>query len=702
MRTSVDPAEFTQLGVPEAQAQRLAEFVTQHLKRYLKTNADAQGQERLWQQIQTRCLLPPYPPVDFGVHGFLYEVAYEERPAEAGPGPAWIPTDDQIRQTNIGRWMEDRGDRDYRAFFEWASREREAFWAGLIERTGIVFRTKPKRTLDPESDVKRPRWLPGARLDVVDSCFKSRRDKAAILFRREGDAKTTVYTYGELEALVNRVANGLDALALPPDARIVLYMPMTPESVAVYLGVIRSGRAVVGVADTSAPPDLAQKVEISRSTLIVTVDGYRRGGKTIPIYPKVVEAKAPRAVVIPNLGTSFTLRPGDVSWERFLPPKDSYHSSGADAERLTNILFSSGTTKTPKAIPWSQTTPLKCVADGYLHHNVQSDDVLAWPTTFGWMMGPWLAYASLVNHGAMALFDGDARSREFCEFVQDAGVTMLGTVPKLVKEWREQRRAEGLDWTKIRRFSSTGETSNPDDMLWLMYAAGYRPVIEYCGGTEIGGGYITSTMVQPNAPSTFSTPALGLDLVVLDASGRPTTRGEVGIVPPSIGLSVELLNYDHDEEYFRGFFPGPGGEALRRHGDQLLVLGGGYFRHLGRMKDMINVNGVKTSSEELRAVLQSGLVQDTKPVGIDLDRSGQHTLVVYAIPKDPSQVSSAKLRETLRQDFNKAIKERLNPLLAHIRDVVLVDQLPQAGPNKTLTSDWFLKDYEARLSKAKA
>src|SRR5207245_754752 len=78
---------------------------------------------------------------------------------------------------------------------------------------------------------------------------------------------------------------------------------------------------------------------------------------------------------------------------------------------------------------------------------------------------------------------------------------------------------------------------------------GSRAIVESCGGTEIGGGYITGTVVQPCAPAMFTTPALGLDLEILDG-GRPVARGEVFLVPPSIGLSTELLNYDNDEEYY--------------------------------------------------------------------------------------------------------------------------------------------------------
>src|SRR5206468_5582427 len=114
----------------------------------------------------------------------------------------------------------------------------------------------------------------------------------------------------------------------------------------------------------------------------------------------------------------------------------------------------------------------------------------------------------------------------FGNFVQEAKVTMLGLVPSLVAAWRQSGCMRGRDWSAIRAFSSTGECSNPDDMLYLMHLAGYRPIIEYCGGTEIGGGYVSATMVQPNALSTFTTPCMGLDFVIIDEAGKATDVGE--------------------------------------------------------------------------------------------------------------------------------------------------------------------------------
>lgn len=69
--------------------------------------------------------------------------------------------------------------------------------------------------------------------------------------------------------------------------------------------------------------------------------------------------------------------------------------------------------------------------------------------------------------------------------------------------------SKGLDWGCIRCFSSTGEASSPEDCLWLMAQAGYKPVMELCGGTELGGAFVSGSLLQPQAPSTFSMPTLG-------------------------------------------------------------------------------------------------------------------------------------------------------------------------------------------------
>ena len=691
------PAEFERTGLSSNAARSLAERVNAVLRDH-PDRGDPAAQVRTWLAFRRLLEGGPASGTPFGAHAFLYQLAYEGRTAADGPGPAWVPSTEEIQRSNLGALMRVRHMESYADLHRWSVEHRPDFWSTMIERLGIVFATKPSRILDSKADPTHPDWLPGARLNIAASCFGADPAKTAIISASEASPALRRMTYRELQRLAARVANGLEDLGTKPGDRVALYLPMTPESVAIYLGVILAGRCVVGIADASAPADFENRSRIASGKLVFTIDAYRRDGKDHPVYSKVTHPDGPRAIVLGTdpKDTSRVTRPTDMAWTDFLPEKDTFEPVACRPSDPSNILFSSGTTKDPKAIPWTHTTPIKAAADAYVHLDVGPDDVLAWPTSFGWMMGPWLTYAGLVNRATMALYVGSTTRRAFGEFVSQAGVTMLGVVPKLVRAWKQGRTMEGLDWSRILRFSSTAEPSNPEEMLYLMALAGYKPVIEYCGGTEIGGAYLTGTMIQPCAPSTFTTPTMGLDVTILE-DGRPSSRGEVFLIPPSIGLSNDLLNYDHFKEYFDGAPKGPQGERLRRHGDQIERLGGGFFRHDGRIDDMININGVKTSAEEIRGVIGNDLVADSKPISVDVDGSGQHRLVVYAVPRDLRLLDSREFAERLRGEFQEEIKERLNPLLAHVSEVILVPELPQAGPGKTKTMKELRRDYEARV-----
>src|SRR5881397_1932669 len=697
MRPTIRPADVESWGVPLRPAKELATGIEEASRRFPGA-LDPRGQERFWLTLRSLLLTNPAARWRFAAHLGLYRLAYDGRHPEDGPGPAWVPSRADLHSSNIGRMMAARRLTSFEDFRRWSVDRRDDYWSTMIRTLGIVFRTSPTRILKLPADPRHPEWLAGAQLNIAESCFNAAPNKAAILFGLEGSDAIRKMTYGQLHRLSSRIANGLDALGLHRGERIALFLPMTPEAVAAYIGIVLSGRCVVGIADAVAPPEFQKRSRIADAHAVFTVDSYLRDGKVHDIYSKVIEADGPQAIVIPRTGEPPHLARNDIAWTDFLGDRDAYDAVPGRASDYTNILFSSGTTKDPKAIPWTQTTPIKSAADAYLHQDVRPSDVLAWPTSFGWMMGPWLTYASLVNRATMALYIGATTTRAFGEFVDRARVTMLGVVPKLVRSWKTDATMERLDWHRIRVFSSTAEPSTPEEMLYLMFLAGYRPIVEYCGGTEVGGGYITGSVVQPCAPSTFTTPALGLDFEVLDA-GQPATRGELFLVPPSIGLLTELLNYDNDEEYYDGVPEGLHGEVLRRHGDQVERLGDGYYRHLGRIDDMININGVKTSSEEIRSVLKNDHVYDSKPIAVDLDDSGQHRLVVYVVPRDPRMLGSDSLRAELRRDFQRSIKENLNPLLAHVEDVVLVSELPQAGPGKTRTMEELRKDYAARRAR---
>ncbi len=590
---------------------------------------------------------------------------------------AWLPDSEIQKKSNITRMMTDLKMTEFGDLYRWSVKNRQQFWQKVVQYLKIVSKKESQEFLNLSLGVEKSQWFFGGKLNIADSCFNTDDDKTAVIYTSESGSISQL-NYGDLKKFSSQVANGLLALGFRKGDAIAIAMPMNTESVAIYLGIVLAGMVVVSIADSFAPEEIATRLRISKAKAVFTQDYIYRGGKTLPLYEKVVAAGADKIIV---LGENVPhLRHQDILWLSFLSKESQFTSVTCDPDDPINILFSSGTTGDPKAIPWTHTTPIKCASDGFFHHDIHEYDVVAWPTNLGWMMGPWLIFATLINRATIALFGGAPTGREFGEFVQNAKVTVLGVVPSIVKAWRASDCMQGLDWSSLKLFSSTGECSNADDYQFLMSLAGNKPVIEYCGGTEIGGGYLTGTVLQPAIPATFTTPALGLSFYILDEDNKPCDNGELFLVPPSIGLSTKLLNKDHHEVYYEGTPIGPEGELLRRHGDQVEQLENGYYRAHGRADDTMNLGGIKVSSAEIERVLNGvNGVSETAAVAINPPGGGPSWLVIFAVLNKSNNMDKSSLREPMQ----KAIREKLNPLFK-IHDVVILDSLPRTASNKVM------------------
>ena len=599
-------------------------------------------------------------------------------PEKPSARSTWIPTADEIAATNIAVACSQLGLKSYDELYRWSIDDRSRYWQFIIQRLKIHLDHPYSRILDLANGIQHPQWLTGAKLNIVNSCLNGECDRPAIYWPRKDREELNTTTYGQLAVLANRVSNGLATMGVCRGDTIAIMMPMNTESVALYLGVIQAGCAVVSIADSFAPDQIAMRLRIAAARLLFTQDFVSYGKKKHPLYARTADADPPDTVVLlTNTEGKTPLRNGDLTWEQFLPDNEQYIPMACGPNDTINILFSSGTTDEPKAIPWNHTTPIKCAADGHFHHDIQPGDVTCWPTNLGWMMGPWLIFATLINRGTMAIYDSAATEPGFGRFVQNARVNMLGVVPSLVRSWRDNQTMAEIDWSAIKLFSSTGECSNAQDMKFLMSLADNRPVIEYCGGTEIGGGYITGTPVQTAIAATFSTPALGMSFRVLDSEGSASTKGEVFIDGPSIGLSTQLLNRDHDQVYFK---PAPSGTNLRCHGDQIECLPGGYYRVLGRADDTMNLGGIKIGSAEIERVLCNiDNICETAAISINPPDGGPEHLVIYVVLDTIHPPPIDQLTTQLQQ----AIRTHLNPLFK-IHRVYVLDQLPRTVSNKVM------------------
>lgn len=702
---SISVSDIEALGISSSIALKLYEDISEII------NTHGPSSPQTWTLLSKRLLHPLLP---FSFHQMMYYGCFKD----FGPDPpAWSPDPEAAMLTNVGQLLERRGKEflgsaykdpisSFSHFQEFSVSNPEVYWKTVLDEMRISFSVPPQCILSEntsrESSVANPggQWLPGAYVNPAKTCLtlncKRTLDDVVIRWRDEGndDMPVSSLTLKELRSEVWLVAYALNALGLDRGSAIAIDMPMNVESVIIYLAIVLAGHVVVSIADSFAPLEISTRLKISEAKAIFTQDLIIRGDKSIPLYSRVVHAQAPMAIVLPTKGCSFSmnLRDGDISWHDFLEKAtdlrgDEFAAVEQPVEAFTNILFSSGTTGEPKAIPWTHLTPFKAAADSWCHMDIRKGDIVAWPTNLGWMMGPWLVYASLLNGASIALYNGSPLGSGFAKFVQDARVTMLGVIPSMVRIWKSANPTSGCDWSAIRCFASTGEASSVDEYLWLMGRAQYKPIIEYCGGTEIGGGFVSGSLLQPQSLAAFSTPAMGCSLFILGDDGHPIPQnvpgmGELALGPLMFGASSTLLNADHYNVYFKGM-PLWNGKILRRHGDVFERTSRGYYHAHGRADDTMNLGGIKVSSVEIERVCNAvdSNVLETAAIGVPPPQGGPEQLVIAVVFKD-SDDSTVDL-DKLRISFNSAVQKKLNPLF-RISHVVPFSSLPRTATNKVM------------------
>lgn len=593
---------------------------------------------------------------------------------------AWMPGEIHLSCSNIAKAMAELGFDNYQQLFAWAAGNREEFWKYSIKKLGIKFQTQPTEIVKNKLNPENPGWCNDATLNIIESCFQASKDKIALIIASESSKNPIKLSYQELETKVNKFASGLLNQGYKPKDRILLYLPFCEEAIIAFLATIKVGITNVLVADSFTSEELQKRIDISNAKAIITIDEYQYNGKKIQPYQKVTKIKGITTILIKTNKDTKTTE-NDILYKELIEQgKSQFETYITDPDYLTSILFSSGTTGTPKAIPWTQLTPIKCASDGYFHQDITAEDKATWTTGMGWMMAPWLIYASLINKATLCIYNGAATGQIFGKFVEEEKITILGTIPSVVRSWKKENFHQIFSWN-LKTFSSTGEPSNAEEYFYLMGLSKYKaPIIEYCGGTEIGGAYLTGTVVQPASPAYFTTPALGLDITFL----KDQDKNEVYLIPPSIGLSEHLLNKNQHDEYYKDIPKGQSGEILRKHGDaieQIIEEGRIYYKSAGRTDDAMNLGGIKVSAVEIEEIINTHPnIIESAAVANSPKEGGPEELYLFVVSKEETENSQ------LKKELQDLISKKLNPLF-RIKQVISMKELPKTSSNKVMRKE---------------
>ncbi|WKN60157.1 AMP-binding protein [Rhodococcus opacus] len=563
--------------------------------------------------------------------------------------PAWRPSEREIGRSRLLGAMRRWGIADLTELHRRSVAEPEWFWRAVILDLDITFSTPFTAVLDDSRGKPLPRWFVGGRMNVAELCVHrhaagSAAERTAVVY--EGDrGERRSMTFGELDRAVRDFAGRLTALGVEAGDRVILFLPVVPEAVVAFLACAMVGAISVPAFTGFGSDALASRIDDSEASLIVTADAASRRGRVVPLKQTVDEAlREPNAVrsvvVLRHLGEAVPMTSGrDLYWDDLPSPERPAEVREMDSNEPLTIIYTSGTTGRPKGVVHSHAGfAVKAATDFAYGFDVGSDDVIAWIADMGWMLGPLLIMGGLQLGATLVLTEGvpdHPTPLRLWEIAERNGVTLQGIAPTAARAMRADGAVPRRD-LPLRAFVSTGEAWDEPTWRWLFDGVGGSklPIMNYSGGTEVGGGILVGFPFLDMLPAGFNGPLPGMDVAVLDELGRPVTGqvGELAILNTWPGMTHAF--WKDERRYLETYWSR--WQQIWVHGDLAARDERGNWKMHGRSDDTIKVSGRRVGPAELEtALLCDDRIREVAVIGVPNPQRGQH-VVAFVVTDDGS------------------------------------------------------------------
>jgi len=588
----------------------------------------------------------------------------------------------------------------YEDLYTQALRNGPAFWSQAAE--AIHWDRPFTRALD-ESRAPLYRWFTGGELNTcynaIDRHVQSGRGaQPAVIWESPMTGSKRLLTFAMLQMEVARFAGALRALGVDKGDRVVLYMPMVPETLIGMYACARLGAIHSVVFGGFAARELAVRIDDATPKVVLSASCGMEGRRVVPYKPLLDSAlkqarHAPQhCVILQRDAQRCELVPGrDLDWAELSAAASPADCVPVAATDPLYILYTSGTTGVPKGIVRDNGGHAVALKWSMEHvYGVSPGEVFWAASDFGWAVGhSYMVYGPLLHGCGTVIYEGKPVGTpdpgEFWRIIAEHRVSVLFTAPTAFRAIkREDPKGEYFRRHSLPQFRSlflAGERLDPDTYHWARELLG-RPVIDNWWQTETGWPAAANCMglePLPFKPGSPTKPVPGYFIEVLDEQGNQQPPNKEGLVVIRLPMPPGTLpTLWRDDARFRATY-------LERFPGYYLTGDGGYFDEegylyvMGRVDDIIIVSGHNLSTGSIEQALASHPdVAECAVIGV---KDALKTQLPVGLVVLKSGVQRAY--GDIRGELIALVREQVGPI-ANFRHVAVVLRLPKTRSGKVL------------------
>lgn len=588
----------------------------------------------------------------------------------------------------------------YDEAFERSINDPNGFWGEVAEN--CHWYKKWDRVLD---DSNKPfyRWFVGG---VINSCYNAldihiengRGEQNALIYDSPVTDTIKKFTYLELRDNVATFAGALAAQGVQKGDRVIIYMPMVPESIIAMLACARIGAVHSVVFGGFAANELAIRIDDAKPKVIVSASCGIEVTKVIP-YKRlldeaidIADAKPDRCIILQRpMETASLIEGRDLDWNDAVANAKPHDCVPLAATDPLYILYTSGTTGQPKGVvrdngghvvslKWS----MKAI------YGVDAGDVYWAASDVGWVVGhSYIIYAPLFKGCTTILFEGKPVGTPdagvFWRVISEHKVKCLFTAPTAFRAIKREdpggELIKNYDLTNFETMFLAGERLDPDTLKWAEKSLGI-PVIDHWWQTETGWAISANCIGLHHFPvkeGSPTKPAPGWNLKVVDKKNNPVKAGEIGALVVELPLPPGTLPtlWNNDQGFINSYledFPGNYKTA-----DAGFIDEDGYVYVMSRTDDIINTAGHRLSTGAMEEVLADHPdVAECAVLGVEDKLKGQVPIGLLVLNSGVGRDHHEIIRETVQM-----IRDRIGPV-ASFKVATVVKRLPKTRSGKIL------------------